>query len=252
MDTVPPAPNGQRDNAICAADHVSAFKFLDFVFDGLNNSFIEFRYFSSGRKSKVMGQPTFLSLPLEHERISEEILNRNGQRTITVGLAPRCRVQANGRAGRNQDVLQVNCIWANLDNARAQNGIIDIIKRVRDFPLRPSLVVNSGYGCHVYFIFHTPLRAGEMLVWSELVQGLRTALGVDTGANLNEVMRLPGTLNIKEVHPVACEISEEDSSWARYSVEEVRKAIQESAYQAPSTSLLLSNEVLQQRGLSDE
>lgn len=252
MSTVQPAPNGQQDSSLHPADHAAAFKFLDFIFDGIVDAFAEFRYFSSGRRPKAIGRSAYLNLPLEHERVTNEILHLNGQQMITIGLSPRCRIPAKGRAGREEDVLRVGCLWANLDNARAQGGAVDIIRRIRDLPLRPSVVVNSGYGYHVYFAFHAPLRAGDLLIWSELSQGLRASLGVDRRANLSEVMRLPGTLNIKETHPVACEILEEDSSWTRYSLEEVRQAIQASSGRAASTSPLLSTEALQQRGISVE
>lgn len=88
--------------------------------------------------------------------------------------------------------------------------------------------MNTGYGYDVYFVFHAQLRAAELLVWSELIEKLRAALCVSTKAELCEVVRLPGTLNAGETHPVECEISEDLSSWTRYSVEEVRLAIDKS------------------------
>jgi hypothetical protein len=250
MDTMPPDPDGQQETLPCPADYAATFKFLDFIFDGIVDAFVEFRYFSSGRRPKSIDHPTYLNLPLDHDRIAGDVLSLNGQRMITIGLAPRCRIPAKGRPGRNEDVLQVGCIWANLDYARSRGGAIDVISRIREFPLRPSIVVNSGYGYHVYFVFHTPLCAGDLLVWSELVQELRAAVGVDPRANLNELMRLPGTLNIKEAHPVRCEISDSYSSWVRYSPEEVRKAIQDYSSRATLISPNIPIGSLQQRGVS--
>src|SRR5947209_8504260 len=216
MDIVPPDPNGQQASSQHSADHAAVFKFLDFIFDGVEHGFIEFQYFSSGRRPKKSDQPTFLNLPLQHEQVANEVLNRNGQRMIAVGLAPRCRIPAKGRAGRNQDILQIGCVWANLDNTQAPGGAIDIIRRIKNFPLRPSVVVNSGYGYHVYFVFHEYLQAGGLLVWSKLVEMLRALLGVDTMANLSEVMRLTGTLNIKEAYPATGERVEEYSRRNKY------------------------------------
>jgi hypothetical protein len=252
MDTVPPDPNGQQDSSHHSADHTAAFKFLDFIFDGVEHGFVEFQYFSPGRRPKKSDQPTYLNLPLQHEQVVNEVLNRNGQRMITVGLAPRCRIPGKGRTGHNQDILQVGCIWAGLDNAKAPGGPIDIIGRIKSFPLRPSVVVNSGYGYHVYFAFHSPLSTGELLTWSELIRGLRTALHIDTRTDLCEVMRLPGTLNIKEPHLLPCEILEEYSSWTRYSIEEVHRAIDESVNRPLVVPSPLSLETLKQRGLTAE
>jgi hypothetical protein len=247
---MPPDPNGQQDSSLYPADHDAAFKFLGFIFDGVGDGFAEFQYFSSGRRPKKLDQPTYLNLPLEQAQVASEVLKRNGQMMITVGVAPRCRIPGKGRTGRNQDVLQVGCIWAKLDNAEAQDGAIDVIRRIKDFPLRPSVVVNSGYGYHIYFVFHAPLRGGELVVWSELIRDLRVALRVDTKVNLSEVMRLPGSLNIKEVHSISCDVWEEQSSWARYSLEEVRRAIDKVPSRLPLAVPMLSVEALQARGLN--
>lgn len=257
MTTMPPAPTGQQDIAIyqvsnAPADNAIAFKFLNFVFDGIDGAFVEFRYFSSGRKLKVTGKSTYLEFPLKQEIITSEVLPHNGQLVIAFGPAPRCRIPAKGRAGQEHDILQVGCIWANLDSERAKGGAIELIARIRDFPLRPSIVINSGYGFHLYFVFHVPLRAGDLLVWNELIRDLRAALGTDAKVSLNEVMRLSGTLNIKEAHPVPCEILEEYSSWTRYSVEEIRRAIEESSSLTPSASSAFPRKTLQERGVSTD
>ena len=90
--------------------------------------------------------------------------------------------------------------------ASAPGGAIELLDGYKISQLRPSIVVNSGYGYHVYFVFHAPLRAAELLVWNELIGKLRTTLRVSPKAGLSEVMRLPGTLNTDEAHPVACEM----------------------------------------------
>jgi hypothetical protein len=231
------------------SDDDPAFKFLDFIFEGIGDGFVEFQFLSAGRKPKLVDKSAYLTLPLDRERLRDEVMGRNGQRMVTVGVAPRCRVPERGRAGRNQDVIQVGCIWANLNNEKAPGGAIEIISRIKNFPLRPSVVINSGYGYHVYFVFRALLKAMDLLVWNELARGLRAALQVGPAASLSEVMRLPGTLNIKEEHPVPCEICEEDSSWTRYTVEEVSEAIRKNSLEVIPRETSLSNDELRRRGL---
>lgn len=208
------------------ADHVAAGKFLDFIFSGAVSGFIEFRYFTPGRRSKVIGKPSYYPLPLDDETALAEVLSRNGQQMITMGLAPRCRIPVNGGIGKGQDVLQINCLWANLDNKRMAHGAIEVIRRIDEFPLRPSVTVNSGYGYHVYFIFHEPLRGSLLLEWSEMMRELKEALHGDDKIGISQVMRLPGTLNLKESYPLPCEINPEYSSWTRYGIDEVKEAIE--------------------------
>lgn len=206
-------------------DKTAAGKFLNFIFDGAVGGFAEFRYFTSGRRPKVIGKPSYYPLPFDQEASLAEVLSRNGQQMITVGLAPRCHIPMRGGIGKGQDVLQVNCLWANLDNKRAVGGAIEVIRRIDEFPLRPSVTVNSGFGYHVYFVFQEPMRGSLLLEWSEMMQGLKEALHGDEKTGISQVMRLPGTLNLKESYPVPCEFSEEYSSWTRYSVDEVKEAI---------------------------
>lgn len=208
------------------ADKEAASKFLAFIFSGVAGGFVEFRYFTSGRRPKVIGKPSYYSLPLDHEATFAEVLSRNGQQMISVGLAPRCRIPTNGGVSKGQDVLQINCLWANLDNKRAAGGAIEVLRRIDEFPLRPSISVNSGYGYHVYFVFHELLRGSLLLEWSEMMRSLKEALHGDDKIGISQVMRLPGTLNLKESYPVPCEISSEYSSWTRYSINEAKEAIE--------------------------
>ena len=249
MSATPPAPGRQQDAPPRLEGHAAALKFLDFIFDGVANAFSEFRYFSPGRRPKIEGSSTYLSLPLDHERFKSEVFDPHAGQTIMVGPAPRFRIPAKGSAGRDRDVLQVGCVWARLESLRTRGGAIEILKRIRDFPLRPSVAVNSGFGYQFYFTFHVPIRAGELLVWSDLTRELRAALGAGERVNLNEVMTLPGTMNVSEAHPVPCEIWEERSSWTRYSVEEVRAAVAESVERLPRAANAPSLKVLRERGV---
>jgi hypothetical protein len=208
------------------AYHAAASKFLDFIFSDIAQGFIEFRYFTPGRRPKVIGKPSYYALPFDHETALAEVFSRNGQQMITVGLAPRCRIPANRGIGKGQDVLQINNLWVNLDNKRAAGGAIEVLRHIDEFPLRPSITINSGYGYHVYFVFHEPVRGSFLLEWSELMLALKEALHGDDKVGISQVMRLPGTLNIKETYPLPCEITAEYSSWTRYSIGEVKEAIE--------------------------
>jgi hypothetical protein len=53
-------------------------------------------------------------------------------------------------------------------------------------------------------------------------------------------MRLPGTLNIKEQTPQLCHVCEEDSSWLRYGLEEVREAFKGAVRQRESVETSLA------------
>lgn len=210
--------------------HPDVFRFLDFIFEGVpDGRYVEFFYLKSGKKPKPDGPRDFFTLPLNRERIAAEILARDGRQSITVGVAPRFAKSDTGyKGGKNNDVIEVTCIWADIDFRSRPGGAIDVFKRINALPLRPSLVINSGYGRHIYYAFNSIVTGNMLLQWEEMIRSLRTILGSDATTDISRRMRLPGTLNIKEETPVLCHIIEEESSWIRYDLEEVKLAFQKS------------------------
>jgi hypothetical protein len=62
----------------------------------------------------------------------------------------------NGR-GRKEHIVQIPALWCDIDFKDTPKEEAD--KRVREFPLRPSLVVNSGGGFHAYWGLKEPPSA---------------------------------------------------------------------------------------------
>ena len=235
MSPIDPPPDGPQTAPQPNPDADSAVKFLEFVFGETSVGYVEFRYFTAGNKPKKAARPTYIKLPLDYHRVVDEVLASRSELAIAFGAAPRYRVPPRGDQAKDHDVLQVGCVWANLDYRSVEGGAVEVVRRVRDFPLRPSVAVSSGYGHHVYFVFHAPLRPEKLVEWSDLMAGLRRALRINDKTSLSQVMRLPGTLNLKHERPVPCEIWEEHSSWARYDIDEVRRAIEQACGAAEST-----------------
>ncbi len=221
FQTLPQLAHGeQEENSTC--------KFLDFIFAGHRQGFVEFRYFSAG-VPKINDSPDFFPLPLDRQIVERQVLPRSGRQMVTVGLAPRMQPAKKGKAGADADVSEIGCIWSDLDYDKTPGGAIEVVRRVHDLQLRPSVVVNSGYGRHIYYVFNEPLRDTRLLDWQEMIGALRDALGGDAVINASRVLRLPGTLNVKYEHAVECEICDDDSSWTRYSLDEVKNFL----YSAP-------------------
>ncbi len=234
---LPQAPS----QLILDEQHIStAYKFLDFIFDPFDRGFIEFKYFEAGAAQKPGDPSDFvpLPLPLEHEKITEflkqQVFFKNGQQSIAVGPAPRTRLPKKGKNSQEGDIEEIGCIWADLDYDKTPGGTIEVIKRISNLELRPTIVVNSGYGRHVYYCFNEPLRDLQLLEWKGMIRTLRYKLDSDDVSETSQVMRLPGSLNLKHEQPVQCRISEEESSWVRYSPLEVQRAF------APSSMVFLN------------
>lgn len=208
-------------------DLLPAQKFLFFLFERHCHGYIEFRYFSAGQP-KVNDSSDFIPLPLEDKSfISEQVLSRRQRQMITFGPAPRIRPAKKGKAGSDRDIAEIGCLWADLDYDKIQGGAIEVVSLIQNLPLRPSVVVNSGYGRHVYYVFDEPLRDALLPEWKKMICSLRDSLGGDAVINPSRVMRLPGTLNLKYERAVECAVCEEESSWLRYSADEVKNFLAE-------------------------
>lgn len=260
MTTPPPAPDARRDVSSSRVDRDTIYRFLMLLFEDMAGAFVEFRFFTPENKLKQADTPAYLRLPLAAGLVEAQVLGRNGYQRIAFGPAPRFHVPGRGRAGQDHDVLEVGCIWAHLEHSRTKGGAVEILRRLRDFPLRPSVVVNTGFAHQVYFALRRSFRGDGLLAWSELMLGLSFALATKVPPTLGQVAALPGTVSLPEPQPVSCTVSEECSSWMRYGVDEIAEALRAAAGKlSPSSgsagaqSLPSSTvEQLRQRGLSTE
>jgi hypothetical protein len=263
MSNLPSAPDARQDGSTSPADHSTTLRFLNFLFAGVSGGFVEFRYLASGKKQKAIDAPTYLPLPLDEERVIAEVLSHSEEQMVAVSPAPRCRIPERGRAGKDRDVQQVGCVWVGLEHRRAAGGAIEVLQRIRDLPLRPSIVISAGFSHEVYYVFPAPLRDHQLLEWSELTRVLCGFLSADKITGISDIATLPGTLNLQETYAVRCEISEEYSSWTHYSIRELQDALP--AITGTSSSISGSNapgdtqrgipysvEHLRQRGLDTE
>src|SRR5512139_3942481 len=57
--------------------------------------------------------------------------------------------------GTKEHIVEIPAVWCDIDFKDAPKEEAD--KRLWEFPLRPSLVVNSGGGYHCYWILKEPL-----------------------------------------------------------------------------------------------
>jgi hypothetical protein len=203
-----------------------AIRVLDFIFHGYTQGFVEFRHLGSGRRPKIVGKPIFVPLPLDDTQITDQIMLGSDASIVSVGPLPRYRVPHGSKVGKDHDVLQAGCIWADLSYDSAVGGAIGVSRLIRDFPLRPSVTVNSGYGRQVYFALDQPFTDGRLLDWNDLSKCLYESLYRTDVVDLSRTVPLPGTLNLENPQNVLqCHLDEVDSSWAHYSFDELKEAV---------------------------
>ena len=145
-------------------------------------------------------------------------LSKDG-RDVYFGVGLRRENLGERQRGGNEDVIILPGLWADLDIQGpshkkrdlplSEEEILQFLDQV--FPLKPSIVVFSGYGLHVYWLFKEPLlletpsdreRAEELLrkFQNGLLQLAKKEKGwdFDRTHDLSRILRVPGTFNFKD------------------------------------------------------
>lgn len=95
-------------------------------------------------------------------------------------------------------------------------------KHIEKIPLKPSIIVNSGHGLHLYWLLSQPLELNSYNI-SEIEfanKQLGMLFGGDSVNDASRILRIPGTLNIKEQPYLECSIVKL-SKELRYNFEDI-------------------------------
>ena len=131
----------------------------------------------------------------------KEFIQANIDQNISSGIASR-----KGMDGSKKGCGEICCLWVDIDFKDFPNGHEDALALIRQFPLQASIVVLSGHGLHLYWLFNQPVPAS--LEIECYLKGIAKELCADpAAAEISHLMRLPGTLNRKyEDNVVAAEL----------------------------------------------
>jgi hypothetical protein len=99
-----------------------------------------------------------------------------------------------GNGGKKHDCYRLCTVWADLDGKT--------LKECLTLKPRPTIIVESGGGCHAYWQFNKPLlirdgngRANEI---ESINRGLCQRFGGDaTTVDISRILRVPNTMNHK-------------------------------------------------------
>ena len=165
------------------------------------NGFVEIKTIK-GRQAKRYFYPTS-----DLERLTSDLtsgLPEFKDTNVFFGTCPRKE-----RRGKEENVDEIACVWVDLD---CYGERIEKLRKLKQFNLKPSIIVNSGRGLHLYWLLDRvyPIKnQKERLKIKGYVRGLSKALGGDSAFDLIRVLRVPGTTNLKEPdNPLPVKLSE--------------------------------------------
>ena len=98
----------------------------------------------------------------------------------------------------------------------------EALQAIRSFKYRPSFIIDSGHGYHCLWLFKEPYILGEdvdLEYYEAMNRGIQKALNADATSDVTRILRVPGSVNVKDpAHPVRCEMIEDSGD--RYNLED--------------------------------
>lgn len=187
--------------------------------------------------------------PAAFARAVERAASSSGEPGVYAGVCPLRADAARGGRGKKRDLACAPALWVDVDVA-APEGVhaaealpptfddaLDLV--LGAVPLEPSMVVDSGFGLHAYWVLDRPLEFGEGGASSPAGERFERALRalqdrvrvagavkgwhVDRVADATRVLRVPGTTNQKHASRPPCRVV--DSAGPNHSFEVVEDAV---------------------------
>lgn len=168
-------------------------EFLEVLFppDSVS-SFIEVRLIKPGY---ALTPAFYESIQQLLEDVPQSIENQDGF-NVYFGVCPRTRYEGNKAA-----IKHVHCLWADLDAKDFSGGKEEAFKRLREFVLPPTTIVDSGHGYHGYWCLREAEEVAseaDIARFEAYLKTLAQAVGGDPhAAELARILRFPGTYNLK-------------------------------------------------------
>ncbi|MDK2889107.1 MAG: hypothetical protein PWP72_1985 [Thermoanaerobacter sp.] len=179
-----------------------------------------------------------------------------GSFDVYYGIGLQGQRLASNQRGKADGVIAIPGLWLDIDCQGGTHTATNLptFEEARDFmaafPLPPSIVVHSGGGLHVYWLFRQlwtfsetdppRIRAGHKKA-ADLVARFQQAFialagargwRLDNTSDLSRVLRVPGTFNHKSGQPVPVQVLEFEPT-RRYGYKEIIQAVDELAARVP-------------------
>jgi hypothetical protein len=180
---------------------------------------------------------------LNHQRDATEkaiLLSQDFDVYFAIGLQKDPEVNGRGKA---DTVAVIPGLWLDIDIKGPNHCATDLppdqnsaLALVDSFEVKPTMIVSTGGGYHAYWLFREPLfikndrdRTIAKSLSSRFQSAFRKVASkqgwkIDNTSSLASNLRLPGTLNHKQVPPLPVEIREYDGS-RRYAPADIEAAI---------------------------
>ena len=184
---------------------VDARMFFEALYSGVGAGYIEIRPLLDGSDPKrkteegmrleARARRWFL-WPRETAACARHCADLDGRFHVYFGVALRKR----DGGGRKADVGCATAVFADVDFKDIHKDAAHAA--LKAFPLAPSACVRSGNGVHVYWFLAEPVFESRFAELERVNRAALVRLGAQTGPqNVDRLLRVPGTANIKPAYP---------------------------------------------------
>lgn len=105
-----------------------------------------------------------------------------------------------GSGGGKNNLVENPALWVDIDFKKTAREEFE--RKLADFPLKPSIIVETGGGYHVYWLLKEPCPKEDIPKIENYLSRLASHFGGDPGAmDASRILRIPGTLNLKYTPP---------------------------------------------------
>ncbi len=136
-----------------------------------------------------------------------------------------------GKGGCKENIVHIPCVWCDVDYKNTPYEVA--LQNFKEFPFKPSIIVKSGGGIHLYWFLKEPAEKAEISAIEDVNHRIVDQLGGDHGAcDAARVLRVPGTKNRKpEYNPAPlCEITQQNDFY--YTLNDFLEILPESTHQS--------------------
>lgn len=168
----------------------------------------------------------------DNNRLIEELVStineNNGKKHVYFAVCPRSYEDQKEAA-----VSYIPAFWADMDARDSGMTEDECLSNIKNFPLKPSVVVSSGHGYHVYWVLKSPAYINseqDKVLFRRISRAITDKISGDRTHDLSRLLRLPGTMNIKGLYdpkyPPGSTLTEvTENTGNRYSLDEFMQAL---------------------------
>ena len=126
-------------------------------------------------------------------------------KNLFIGLATRDgKTTPEGKKGGKDNIVDIPCVWCDVDFKDIPMEMVR--EKLSAFPFKPSIIVKSGGGVHLYWLLKEPVGQDDITAIEDINHRIADNLGGDhNSCDAARVLRIPGTKNRKYNPPRECE-----------------------------------------------